>query len=474
MKKRICLLLCALVAGTLLISASAEEAPSSGDTPVEPVPPACSHTYDGGIVTTAPTCTQAGVKTFTCTKCGNTYTESIAATGVHTWDAGTLSPAPTCSQEGTRVYTCSGCGTTKTESVPVDPSAHTFGAWNAGQEGSHTRTCSGCGKSESASHVWDVTATVPATCKEEGATAYGCSTCGRIEYEIIPKLTTHTYDNVCDPDCNVCGFVREASHTFSTVWSKNAQGHWHVCTKCGEKTDMGNHYPGPAATEEQAQICLTCGYTLTARLNHVHQFATVWSCDETGHWYACSGCEEQKDFAEHVYDNACDPDCNICGYQTETAHTTDGTWLSDEASHWSICTVCGEICRQAEHTPDPDTAPGEAVLCSVCGYEISPAEEHIHEGGEAWLSDEVSHWKECDCGEILEKSDHVWDDGVESDAHSMVYTCSVCAAERVEELPSDGFPVGIVLIVLVVVILAAAAVLVLLLIRNRPAGKYGR
>ena len=39
---------------------------------------ALGHTYDDGVVTTAPTYTAEGVKTYTCSVCGNTYTEAIA------------------------------------------------------------------------------------------------------------------------------------------------------------------------------------------------------------------------------------------------------------------------------------------------------------------------------------------------------------------------------------------------------------
>ena len=42
------------------------------------------HTWDSGTVTTAPTCTKAGERTYTCTECGATKTEPIPATG-HRW-----------------------------------------------------------------------------------------------------------------------------------------------------------------------------------------------------------------------------------------------------------------------------------------------------------------------------------------------------------------------------------------------------
>ena len=42
------------------------------------------HTWDSGTVTTAPTCTKAGERTYTCTECGATKTKPIDATG-HRW-----------------------------------------------------------------------------------------------------------------------------------------------------------------------------------------------------------------------------------------------------------------------------------------------------------------------------------------------------------------------------------------------------
>lgn len=236
MKKLTCLIL------SLLLACTVSTVLAEGEPEVPPEPTACTHSFGEGVVTTNPTCGQAGVKTYTCTKCGDTKTESIPAAGEHSWNGGTVSKATTCQSEGTRLFTCTTCGSTKTEAIPIDPNAHSYGAWNGGQAEIHTRACA-CGATQSAAHSFDVTATVPATCKEEGATAYGCSTCGRIEYEVIPKLTTHTYDNDCDSDCNVCGHTREASHKFSTAWSKDGMNHWHVCAKCGTKTDIKSTFP---------------------------------------------------------------------------------------------------------------------------------------------------------------------------------------------------------------------------------------
>ena len=83
----------------------------------ESIPKTNNHTWDEGVVTTEPTCTEKGVKTFTCTVCKTTKTEEIAATGVHTWDEGKVTTEPTCMEAGVKTYTCTVCKETKTEAV---------------------------------------------------------------------------------------------------------------------------------------------------------------------------------------------------------------------------------------------------------------------------------------------------------------------------------------------------------------------
>lgn len=67
------------------------------------------HAYKASV-TQEPTCQTAGVKTYTCTKCGDSYTESIPATADgHNWQ-----------DKGSGNYECANCGATKTVVVAAD------------------------------------------------------------------------------------------------------------------------------------------------------------------------------------------------------------------------------------------------------------------------------------------------------------------------------------------------------------------
>ncbi|MBQ7598308.1 MAG: hypothetical protein IJU56_06975 [Clostridia bacterium] len=124
----------------------------------------CTHVWNDGVVTTPASCAEPGVKTFTCTKCGNTKTETIPATGVHAWDDGVVTQAPNCGRAGVKTFTCTVCGKTRTESIPT-----------VGQ------------------HIWDDgRVTKLATFTETGICTYTCTVCKYRRTETIPKLVPQT------------------------------------------------------------------------------------------------------------------------------------------------------------------------------------------------------------------------------------------------------------------------------------------
>ena len=75
-----------------------------------------THTWDAGVVTKEATCTEAGVKTYTCTTCSETRNEAISALG-HAWGAYTVTKPAVNGNDGEKTRTCSRCG--NTESAPL-------------------------------------------------------------------------------------------------------------------------------------------------------------------------------------------------------------------------------------------------------------------------------------------------------------------------------------------------------------------
>ena len=76
-----------------------------------------NHNWDGGVITTEPTCTERGEKTFTCTICGNINTKKVNATG-HRYGAYKVVKEPTNKRKGLKSKTCSVCGKIVYEAIP--------------------------------------------------------------------------------------------------------------------------------------------------------------------------------------------------------------------------------------------------------------------------------------------------------------------------------------------------------------------
>ena len=170
------------------------------------IPATGAHTWDNGTVTTEPTETTPGVRTFTCAVCGATRTETIPATGAHNYQF-TKNVAPTCTADGYDLYTCSGCGATEKRN-PKPALGH---KWDSGKvtteptettPGVRTYTCTVCGQTRTETipatgahtHVWDNgTVTIAPTETTPGVRTYTCTVCGQTRTETIPATGAHTH-----------------------------------------------------------------------------------------------------------------------------------------------------------------------------------------------------------------------------------------------------------------------------------------
>ena len=163
---------------------------------------------------------------------------------------------------------------------------HDWGAWTSNGDGTHTRICS-----SDASHTETADCSGgTATCQSKAV----CTTCGG-EYG---DFALHDFD-------------------VSSWGYKGADGHAHVCKTAGcTATDtVIAHIPGPAATEDAAQICTECGYEIVPALNHEHNWGAWTSNGDGTHTRICASNSSHKQTEKCSGGTATDKDraiCSIC------------------------------------------------------------------------------------------------------------------------------------------------------------------
>ena len=369
--------------------------------------PAKGHSWGEGKITTAPTCENVGVKTYTCTVCKETKTEAINATG-HTPVDVAEKPA-TCTEAGHKAGTkCSVC-----EAI-----------------------LSGMEEVPTTGHTEVIDAAKAPTCTETGLTeGKHCSVCNEVlvaQEEIPAKGHTEVIDEAKAPTCTEPGLTegKHCSVCKEVLVAQEeipAKGHTEVIDEAIEATCTT-----PGKTE--GKHCSVCNEVLVAQgvipakgHTEVIDPAVAPTCTEPGKTEGkhCSVCNTVLVAQEvipakghtEVIDPAVAPTC------TEPGKT--------EGKHCSVCKdvlVAQEVIPATGHTektvagkPATCTEPGktEGKHCSVCN-EITVAQEVIPALGHSWGEWTVTTPASCTAtGEETR-------------------TCNRCAATEKRELAKTG------------------------------------
>lgn len=241
------------------------------------------HTWDSGTITTAPTCTKAGKKTYSCTKCDATKIEPIPATG-HSWKSDWTSDATHHWHE---------CAN---ESCDVTDNAGKKGyAEHSGGKATCTQNavCEICKAEYGEKLPHDFTAETvdakylksAATCTEKAVYYKSCAVCG-LSSEGTADEATFFSGNVLDHDWG--------------AWMQNSdeKTHTRICKRDTSHTETENCHGGTATCKDKA-ICEICGDSYGnpdlnnhADLKHIDvKAATAAEEGNIAYWY-CDGCKK--------------------------------------------------------------------------------------------------------------------------------------------------------------------------------------
>lgn len=353
-----------------------------------------THAWDSGTITTAPTCTAQGERTYHCTYeengvCKAIKTEPVKALGHKYVPAEAETEAPTCEKDGILHYKCERCPEIKTEK----DTAHLALGHLWKDKGNGTATCSreGCGKNHT--HKLDSgTTTVEPTCTTTGEKKYCC-----------------TYTN--------CPYKK--TETLEATGHKNKETRNYKKPTCKYEGYTGDTYC------KDCETLLSLG-KVTKKFDHAWDSGTVTkeaTCKEEGSvTYTCENCGETEtvstkktkhDYREEQHKNAT---CTENGYSI------------------SVCQVCND--KKKEEIAAKGHSKGirnkKTATCKAEGYT-----------GDTYCRICKTLLEE---GKVLPKLKHQWNDGTVTKratyetAGELTYRCRKCAAKRIISIEKLAYP----------------------------------
>ena len=351
-----------------------------------------THEWDSGTITTEPTCTAPGERTYHCT-----YEENGSCTGTKTEVVKKLGhryilikrESPTCENDGVLHYKCSRCSKTITKQDTKNPAlGHD---WKDNGDGTATCSREGCGKK----HTHDLdsgTTTVEPTCTATGEKEYCCI------YANCPYKKTETLEatghknketrNYKKPTCKYEGYTGD-------TYCKDCE----TLLSLGKVTKKFDHAWDSGTVTKEA----TCK----------EEGSVTYTCENCGETETVSTKKTKHDYREEQRKNAT---CTENGYSI------------------SVCQTCND--KKKEESPATGhvkrTLNKKNSTCKAEGYT-----------GDTYCRTCNTLLEE---GKVLPKLEHQWNDGTVTKratyqtAGELIYRCRKCAAKRIISIEKLAYP----------------------------------
>ena len=278
-----------------------------------------THTWDAGKITTAPTCTTTGIKTYTCTSCGSTRNENIDKIE-HDYDCETKQA--TCTEDGYTKYTCKYCGYSY-QYITEYAIGHIYEYISKG-DGTHYQYCTRCGYK-----------TTNQECiKINNGSDYVCRYC---DY-VFPRRITTTLDSTSTEITSTQATTnKEESTKVSSTDTSNTTIHTHIW-------DAGKITTAPTCTTTgiKTYTCTSCGATRTENVDKTEHYFNktvipATSVNEGYTIYECNNCHYsyKTDYTKNVETSHTSSKNNITTVVTAKPLTTRNQMTSESVEKCS-------------------------------------------------------------------------------------------------------------------------------------------
>ena len=440
-----------------------------------------SHTHSYKAVVTAPTCTEKGYTTHTCA-CGDSYVDTYTDALGHAWDNGKVTKEPTETETGVKTFTCTRCGETKTEVIPATGvvASGTCGAegdgsnltWTLDSEG--VLTISGSG----GMHDYDGPSSPPwyrsRSMVKSAVIADGVTSIGEWAFFGCGSLTSVTIPNSVT-SIGRYAFYYCTSLTSVTIPDSVTSIGWLAFNGCTSLTSVTIPDGVTIINDAVFNGCtsltsVTIPDSVTSiggsAFYNCTSLTDVYYAGSEAQWKAISISSTENDdlltanihynYVSHTHsykDVVTAPTCTEKGHTTHTCSCGDsyvdtytdplGHDLKDDAAVAATCTTAGTTagkhCTRCDYKEGMETIAAlghdlkdDAAVAATCTTAGTTAGKHC---------------TRCDYKEGMETIaalGHAWDEGkvtkeaTETTQGSMTYTCTRCPATKRDILPASG------------------------------------
>lgn len=444
-----------------------------GATKTEPIK-ALGHDLKETVIT-EPTCGAAGSKEITCSRCDYKDTKEIPATGNHAYGDWVIVKEATCTEDGLRTQTCTVCGDVLEEVIKA--TGHTFGDWKVttpatcDTEGQEERTCESCKETETRvikalGHEFvDYTYNNDATCEKDGTETAKCTRCDKTDTRVAEgtKLGHELKEEILtNPTCETAGSKKITCTRcdYEKIVEIPAIGHtWNdgevttapTCTTEGVKTFTCQNDPSHTRTE----VIPALGHDLKETI------VKAPTCTETGSKkVACTRCDYEDSQVEipalgHKWDDGVVTKAPTC---TETGVKTFTCQNDKNHTRTEVIPATGHDLKEEVIKPATCTEKGQVrVFCTKCDFEeIKETESFGHDMDEGVVTTQPTCTTDgvktftCKhgCGytttEVIPATGHKFSDWVTTKEPSCTATgektrtCSSCGNKETEIIPALG------------------------------------